>query len=551
MVSETYKEILGKAGKAISERTFYAAYPEHPKAYDEAANGAAQEWFRNQVGQSFSGLIQTDASGLLGVEISPYTQEPLNILYPAFTVQELVNKAKDTLNPWRYATPEDRAATLMQSLENIKTRFFDIAYATMHTSGQSFMMSFQASGPHANDRALEAIVMGYEELKRFPPTANWEKNMGKFTLKVKKNWQAVSRGIALVIGCSTFPVWNSVPGIFASLITGNTVIVKPHPGAVLPIAIVVAEIQKTLKETGFDPGIIQLAVDTLSEPIAKKLAEHPDVRIIDYTGGNSFGDYVESIPGKISFTEKAGVNSVILDSVDDLDAVMQNLAFAVSLYSGQMCTAPQNFFVPQSGITAGGERISYDEVTSRFKAALTALVTNPKMGAGTLGAIQNLNTIDRAARAKALEGTEILLDSLEVKNDEFPNARILSPLVLSTTSDNRKAYAEELFGPVVLFIKTKDTEESVKIAKELALEKGAISGGAYSTDEKMKNHIMKEMEQAFVPVSFNMTGPIWMNQNAAFSDFHVTGGNPAGNATFTDVAYVVRRFVWIGHKEVV
>ena len=49
----------------------------------------------------------------------------------------------------------------------------------------------------------------------------------------------------------------------------------------------------------------------------------------------------------------------------------------------------------------------------------------------------------------------------------------------------------------------------------------------------------------------NFTGPIWMNQNAAFSDFHVTGGNPAGNATFTDAAYIVRRFVWVGHKEVV
>ncbi|MGZ5302966.1 MAG: phenylacetic acid degradation protein PaaN, partial [Bacteroidia bacterium] len=61
----------------------------------------------------------------------------------------------------------------------------------------------------------------------------------------------------------------------------------------------------------------------------------------------------------------------------------------------------------------------------------------------------------------------------------------------------------------------------------------------------------EEMEEAFTPVTFNFTGPIWMNQNAAFSDFHVTGGNPAGNATFTDSAYLTRRFVWVGHKEIV
>ena len=45
------------------------------------------------------------------------------------------------------------------------------------------------------------------------------------------------RGVALVIGCNTFPTWNAYPGIFASLVTGNAVVVKPHPRAVLPLAI--------------------------------------------------------------------------------------------------------------------------------------------------------------------------------------------------------------------------------------------------------------------------------------------------------------------------
>jgi phenylacetic acid degradation protein paaN len=339
--------------------------------------------------------------------------------------------------------------------------------------------------------------------------------------------------------------------MFASLITGNTVIVKPHPAAVLPIAIVVAEIQKILNENGFDPHILQLAVDSPDDPITKKLTEHSEVKIIDYTGNSNFGSYIENLPGKITFTEKAGVNSVIIDSVKDIDAVMQNLAFAASLYSGQMCTAPQNFFVPENGIIAGEEKISYEEVVYKFTQALMHLVTNPKLGPGTLGAIQNINTLNRMNKAKNLTGVKVKLNSIDVKNDEFPNARIATPIVLETDAANRKAYQEELFGPVVLFIKTKNTTESVKIAKELALEKGAISSGAYTTDDKMRDYIMHEMEEAFVPVAFNMTGPIWMNQNAAFSDFHVTGGNPAGNATFTDVAYLVRRFVWVGHKEVI
>jgi hypothetical protein len=58
------------------------------------------------------------------------------------------------------------------------------------------------------------------------------------------------------------------------------------------------------------------------------------------------------------------------------------------------------------------------------------------------------------------------------------------------------------------------------------------------------------MEEVFTPVSLNLSGPIWVNQHAAFSDFHVTGGNPAGNASYTNPEFVNKRFVWVGHRKV-
>ena len=103
--------------------------------------------------------------------------------------------------------------------------------------------------------------------------------MGKFNIQLKKEWRAMPKGISVVIGCSTFPTWNSVTGIYGSLITGNAVIVKPHPGAILPIALVVAEIQKVLSENNLDPNTCQLAVDTFDKMITKELAEHADVKL--------------------------------------------------------------------------------------------------------------------------------------------------------------------------------------------------------------------------------------------------------------------------------
>jgi cation transport ATPase len=78
----------------------------------------------------------------------------------------------------------------------------------------------------------------------------------------------------------------------------------------------------------------------------------------------------------------------------------------------------------------------------------------------------------------------------------------------------------------------------------------AITCAAYSTNKATIQNITDEMESVFTPVSLNLTGMIWVNQHAAFSDFHVTGGNPAGNASFTNPDYINRRFVWVGHRRV-
>lgn len=537
MLFAKHQDILDNAVKASHDRTFYAQYPEHPKAYGEEAPQSGEAAFKSQLGQPFQRLLQ-DSDNWQGEEVSPYTLEPLGVSYPIVPADALVMSAKAAGGAWAKLPVTERAAILTETLEVIKGHFFEIAYATMHTTGQSYMMSFQASGPHANDRALEAIAMGYQELQRYPEQLTWEKPMGKASIVLEKHFRAIPKGVGLVIGCSTFPVWNSLPGIYADLVTGNPVLVKPHPKAVLPIAIVVAAIQQVLQQNGLDPLLCQLAADTSEHLNTKALCEHPEVALIDYTGGSAFGNYIEQLPGKTVFTEKAGVNSVIIDSADNMDAVAQNLAFSVSLYSGQMCTAPQNFFIP--------ERL-YDEVAGKVRDAVSALVANPKMGPGTLGAVQSDVTVQRAQSARSL-GAGVLLVGGPVTNDEFAMARTCSPTILEVNAADKDVYARELFGPVILLVRTKDTAESLRLAKEIARQHGAITCGAYTTDPAVRAQIEEEMNSVFTPVSFNFTGFIWVNQHAAFSDFHVTGGNPAGNASFTNPEFILKRFVWIGNR---
>lgn len=545
-----HRSLLEEAVKAIHQRTFYTPYPEHPspKIYGETADEDGRNWFKSSIGKHFEELQQSDTAGWVGGESSPFLQENLGIIYPTVAVEEYVANAMRARESWRQLKPIKRSVLLIESLERLRKRFFEIAYATMHTTGQGYMMAFQASGPHAADRALEAVAMGFAEQNRFPESVSWDKPMGKFNVVLEKQWRPIPKGVSLVIGCSTFPTWNTVPGVFASLVTGNPVIIKPHPGSVLPIAIVVAEIQKVFKENNIDPLTIQLAVDTQDNLITKELAEHDNVKLIDYTGGSAFGNYLETLPGKIVFTEKTGVNSIICDSTDDVDKMVANIAFSITLYSGQMCTAPQNIFIPHDGVDTPAGKVGFEEVAQKFIEQFNGLIDNPKAGPFVLGAIQNPVTCDRIAGINELPG-EVLLASRTIENPMFKNARLATPALIAIGADKLEVFSKELFGPIAFLIKTKDTSESVAIASQLASEHGAISCGAYSLDPEMKELIADQMSLAATPVAFNFKSGIYVNQHAAFSDFHVTGGNPAGNASFTNPEYVIRRFTWVGIRE--
>ena len=548
-MNTSLKERLEAAYAAQQSRTYFAAWPESPRAYAEDGMAQGLSAFQSLLTQNFTELLQDGSQGWVGDEVSPYMMTGLGIQYPKFAPEVLIANAKSAQKVWSKTSADIRAAVLLDALDRVALRFFEIAYATMHTTGQSFMMSFQASGPHANDRALEVLSMAYHELNRFPSDVTWVKNMGKFDLTLQKNYKAIPKGVALVVGCSTFPTWNTVPGLFGSLMTGNASIVKPHPKSVLPIAIVVAEMQKALMAAGLPASVVQLGVDTLDHPITKELAEDTAVKLIDYTGGSAFGDYIESLQGKTVFTEKAGVNSVILDSVADANAVFGNLAFAASLYSGQMCTAPQNIFVSAEGVKTAEGILSYDDVVAGIANAVKGLAENPKMGAGTLGAIQNDITSTRVKSVEAAAGSSVALASMNIVNPEFPDARTASPTVIAVDAADEKSWKHECFGPIVFVVKTESAAHSLALTSDSASELGAITCSCYSTDNEFMTEVEDVMNEVFTPVSFNFTGAAFVNQHAAFSDFHVTGGNPSGNASFTDSQYVNRRFVWVGNRK--
>ena len=539
---DRHKEKLDGAVAAVASREHWSAYPEMPsgKIYGENARDEGAAAFEGRMGKAFE-LDQPGTVGTVGGERSPYGRA-LDVTYPQVDLDVLLPAATRAMESWAKASIEDRVGVCMEILQRLNAHSFELAGAVMHTTGQGFMMAFQAGGPHAQDRGLEALAYAFIEMTRCPAEATWKKRVGKEeTVTLKKTFRVVPRGVSVLVGCSTFPTWNSYPGLFASLATGNAVVVKPHPGAVLPLAITVEIARGVLSEEGFDPNLVTLVADSADAPITESLVTRPEVRIVDYTGGSAFGDWIEAHAKQaVVFTEKAGVNSTIIDGVGDLRASSGNIAFSLCLYSGQMCTTPQNIFIPKGGIETGNGHKSFDEVAQAIVGGVNWLLGDAGRATEVLGAIQNERTLERIEQATTVG--EVLRKSESIVNERFPDARVRSPLIVKLGAGDEKTYMSEWFGPISFIIETQDTNQSIELAARAGREVGGITCGVYATDDVVIARAVDALSSAGVATSCNLTGSIWVNQSAAFSDFHVSGGNPAGNATLCDGAFVATRF---------
>ncbi|MEJ8567870.1 phenylacetic acid degradation protein PaaN [Elongatibacter sediminis] len=543
---ETHLPTLKQASDACRTRAQWSGFKESPstRLHGEEAPAAGKRAFESLLGQPFE-LELPGVTGHLGEEVSPYTREPLGIDYPVADPEISCRAGLEAMRSWRRLDPDQRAALCIEMLRALESVCFESTHATMHTAGQSYMMGFVGSGANALDRGLEAVVYAHRALTDLPGHAVWRKAFGKTDVALEKRYHFVPRGLALVICCASFPTWNAYPSIMANLMTGNAAIVKPHPGGILPMAIAVREMRRVLAANGLDPNMVLLAVDTRDEPVAQRYLERGEVAIVDFTGSQRFGSWLEqNLGNKRIYTETSGVNSIVIESTDNLDGMLDAVAHSLCLFSAQMCTSPQNIHIPAGGVETDQGRIGPADLALALAGRVDARVGNPAQAAGLCGALQAQNTVELLARLadRAADVGELLRAPEPYAHPEYPNARTATPLIIATERPGQDVLKEEHFGPVSFVITHADPDSALASAAATAATRGAIATHVYSVD----NDYLDAAEQSFVDagasLTCNLTGPMPLNFAAAYSDMHVTGLNPAGNACLTDLAFVADRF---------
>ena len=263
--------------------------------------------------------------------------------------------------------------------------------------------------------------------------------------------------------------------------TGNAVIVKAHPGVILPLAITVAMARQTLKEAGFDANLVTLLIDDAATPSGKILALNPDIRIIDFTGNSEFGEWIEEHATHAAvFTQKSSVNCVVVDSTSDYKGMLSNLTLSLCLYSGQICAAPRVLLVSREGVQTPDGLVSSEQFGKDMAFAIGNLMEDPGRAVELLGALRSGETLDHIHAARDLG--EVLRDSFPLAHPRWPEAQVHTPLLLKVPVSDEAIYEREHFGPILMIVETATSAESLAVAERVMRDKGALMFAVYSAN---------------------------------------------------------------------
>ena len=210
----------------------------------------------------------------------------------------------------------------------------------------------------------------------------------------------------------------------------------------------------------------------------------------------------------------------MLDSADDFKAVARNVAFSLALYTGQMCTAPQNVYV-EGGIDTTDGHLSFDQVAQGLGEAVQKLVGDPARAVEILGAVVNDGVAARIDVARALG--PIVIDSQTIVHPQFPEARIRTPLIVRLDAKDDAKYLKEWFGPIAFVIATDSTAQSLEIARRTVKQHGALTLSLYSKNAQVIDDAIAVAEDTGVALSINLTSGVFVNSRRRSPTIHGTG----------------------------
>ena len=320
-------------------------------------------------------------------------------------------------------------------------------------------------------------------------------------------------GVGAVIPPWNFPFAIMAGMTAASIVTGNTVILKPSSDS----PTIAAKFVEVLEEAGMPGGVVNFCPGS-GATFGNAIVEHPKTRFIAFTGSKAVGLDIheraaKTQPGQIwikrTILEMGGKDSILVCADADVDSAVDGIVAAAFGFSGQKCSACSRAII---------EAPIYDIVVERVREKVAQLSVGDPVANPSMGPVINKAALDSMLGYIEIGKKEgrLVAGGKAVSTPE--GGYLLEPTVIADVAPDATIAQEEIFGPVLALIKVESFEEGMKAANNTEY---GLTGALYTSDRSRLDLARREFHVGNLYLNRKCTGA--MVGAHPFGGFNMSG----------------------------
>jgi 1-pyrroline-5-carboxylate dehydrogenase len=441
-------------------------------------------------------------------------------------VEPAMQAALKAFESWSRTSAEERAALLFRTGDLLRERKFEFAAWMVFEVSKNWA---EADGDIAE--TIDFCEYYSREMLRLSKVETPVQLPGE-----RDHLFYVPLGVGAVIPPWNFPSAIMAGMTLASIVAGNTVILKPSSDS----PTIAAKFFELLEEAGMPEGVVNFCPGA-GASFGDAVVAHPKTRYIAFTGSREVGLRINKVAAdkpegqiwiKRTILEMGGKDAIIVDADADIDSAVEGVASAAFGFQGQKCSACSRAIID--------ERI-YDKFLEKLKARVEKITVgdpteNPNMGAvineGSMKDI--LGYIEQGKK----DGRLITGGARDTKAGE---GFYIQPTVIADIRPKSKLEQEEIFGPVLAVIKAKNFDHALEIANDTEF---GLTGAVYTKSRDKIERAVRDFHVGNLYINRKCTGA--MVGAHPFGGFNMSGTDSKSGGP--DYLYLFTQGKSVGEK---
>ena len=406
-------------------------------------------------------------------------------------VEPAMQAALKAFETWSRTTTQERTTLLFRVAQLLRERKFELEAWLVFEVGKNY---FEADADIAE--LIDFTMMYAIEALRLDQAKTVVQLPGEHD-----QFRYIPLGVGAVISPWNFPAAIMGGMTLASVVSGNTVVLKPSGDS----PTIAAKFFEILEEAGLPDGVVNYCPGH-GNTFGNAVVEHPKTRYIAFTGSKEVGLHINQAaaqqkPGQVwikrTVLEMGGKDSMVVDVDGDFDAAVEGTAVAAFGFSGQKCSACSRVIVD--------ERI-YDKFLQALKERVEKITVGDPTQNVAMGPVINeksMKSILGYIEKGIAEGGRLITGGSPAK--DAGEGYFLQPTVIADVDPMGTISQQEIFGPVLAVIKSHNFEEGIAIANNTEF---GLTGAAYTSSPDKIEYAKRELHVGNLYINRKCTGAI-------------------------------------------